>query len=419
MAKSKRQEFKSLARYIIDKTDTNTYRAGNLVGWKHLNVSTELMESVGGRKSLLEQAHFLEESTEVGRNGKIKIDWCQVKSDIKIIHYEISSIPELCKLERVGDTRQHQLKLIAIVEHWRAYIQEYSWLCRYYDDILGRLEAGKSVTEADEDMRFKCINSITRIKEPVWERVFSAKVFNDSKKFEKCYRQKMVSILTKYSPYYEKDMEDYDTEGEEDDAKEDNKKSGLEILKMHGIMSYAQTMEWKGPLSYRIDDTCVIDTSKQIYGTIINTQTLEHASPVSLAGCKRIMTIENKANYESMQYDENTLYIFCHGYFTPKEVYFLKKLSLIVSKECEFLHWGDMDFGGISIFLFIKDRIFEKLMPYRMGVADFEKALKKDAGIPLKASTREKLQKKDAGLLAELKEAILESDKTIEQERLL
>ena len=49
----------------------------------------------------------------------------------------------------------------------------------------------------------------------------------------------------------------------------------------------------------------------------------------------------------------------------------------------------------------------------------FEEALKKDAGIPLKASTREKLQKKDAGLLAELKEAILESDKTIEQERLL
>ena len=32
MAKSKQQEFKSLARYIIDKTDTNTYRAGNLVG---------------------------------------------------------------------------------------------------------------------------------------------------------------------------------------------------------------------------------------------------------------------------------------------------------------------------------------------------------------------------------------------------
>ena len=32
-------------------------------------------------------------------------------------------------------------------------------------------------------------------------------------------------------------------------------------------------------------------------------------------------------------------------------------------------------------------------MPYRMGVWIFEEALKKDAGIPLKASTREKLKK--------------------------
>ncbi len=409
----------TLAGYIIKKTDTEGYRSGKLTGEKHLNKITEMMEFVGGRRKLIDQARFIENNTQAGRDGKIRINWIQVNSDIKKIDCDVSSIPEMCRLEGVEDSRAKQLRLIESVKQWKSEVGDCDWICRYYDDILGRLEAGKSVTEADEDMRFKCINSITRIKEPVWERVFSAKVFNDSKKFEKCYRQKMVSILTKYSPYYEKDMEDYDTEGEEDDAKEDKKKSGLEILKMHGIMSYAQTMEWKGPLSYRIDDTCVIDTSKQIYGTIINTQTLEHASPVSLAGCKKIMTIENKANYESMQYDENTLYIFCHGYFTPKEVHFLKKLSLIVSKECEFLHWGDMDFGGISIFLFIKDRIFEKLMPYRMGVADFEEALKKDAGIPLKASTKEKLEEKDAGLLTELKEAILESDKTIEQERLL
>lgn len=102
--------------------------------------------------------------------------------------------------------------MIESVKQWKSEVGDCDWICRYYDDILGRLEAGKSVTEAEEDMRFKCINYITRIKEPVWERVFSAKVFNDSKKFEKCYRQKMVSILTKYSPYYEKDMEDYDTE---------------------------------------------------------------------------------------------------------------------------------------------------------------------------------------------------------------
>lgn len=340
MAKSKQQEFKSLARYIIDKTDTNTYRAGNLVGWKHLNVSTELMESVGGRKSLLEQAHFLEESTEVGRNGKIKIDWCQVKSDIKIIHYEISSIPELCKLERIGDTRQHQLKLIAIVEHWRVDIQEYPWLCRYYDDILNKLLKGSRFRDEEDERYFRCINEIAKIKEPIWERVFSARVLRDSK------------------------------------------------------VHYT-------------------------YGTVINTQTLEHSRPFAISGCRRIMTIENKANYESMPYEEDVLYIFCHGYLTPKEVRFLKQLCMIVPKDCEFYHWGDMDFGGISIFQFIKEKVFPDLKPYRMDVKDFEEALANGAGIPMKDSTREKLERKEAGLLTELKAEILRTGMTIEQERLL
>ena len=270
MAKSKQQEFKSLARYIIDKTDTNTYRAGNLVGWKHLNVSTELRESVGGPNRLLE-------STEAGRSGKLKIDWCQVKSDIKTIHYEISSIPELCKLERVEDTRQHQLELIAIVEHWRADIQEYPWLCRYYDDILNKLLKGSRFRDEEDERYFRCINEIAKIKEPIWERVFSARVLRDSK--------------------------------------------------VH----------------------CT-------YGTVINTQTLEHSRPFAISGCRRIMTIENKANYESMPYEEDVLYIFCHGYLTPKEVRFLKQLCMIVPKDCEFYHWGDMDFGGISIFQFIKEK---------------------------------------------------------------
>lgn len=131
------------------------------------------------------------------------------------------------------------------------------------------------------------------------------------------------------------------------------------------------------------------------------------------------MTIENKANYESMPYEEDVLYIFCHGYLTPKEVRFLKQLCMIVPKDCEFYHWGDMDFGGISIFQFIKEKVFPALRPYRMGIADFKEALDKEAGILLKASTRTKLEKKNAGLLAELKAEILRTGMTIEQERLL
>lgn len=75
-----------------------------------------------------------------------------------------------------------------------------------------------------------------------------------------------------------------------------------ELLDAHNIHSYAQTLEWKGTLQYIINDEKVIDSSSQIYGTIINTQTMEHARAYALSGCKRIMTIENKANYEDMSY---------------------------------------------------------------------------------------------------------------------
>lgn len=59
------------------------------------------------------------------------------------------------------------------------------------------------------------------------------------------------------------------------------------------------------------------------------------------------------------------------------------------------------------------------LKPYRMDVKDFEEALANGAGIPMKDSAREKLERKEAGLLTGLKAEILRTGMTIEQERLL
>ena len=89
------------------------------------------------------------------------------------------------------------------------------------------------------------------------------------------------------------------------------------------------------------------------------------------------------------------------------------------SEECEFYHWGELDYGGICIFQFIKAQVFPKLLPYKMSQEDFELAVREDAGILLKEDTRNKLIRKNAGLLEPLKEAILKSGLTIEQERLL
>ena len=202
-------------------------------------------------------------------------------------------------------------------------------------------------------------------------------MLNDSKRLKKDYEKKVVKVLVR-SPLYE--------EGMTDD----------EILSVHGILSYAQVMEWKGPLLYKlkggqeyIEDKArekeyEIDTSQNQYGTVINSQTLERAFPVS-----------------------------------PKERIFLKRLMEVAEGEIQYFHWGDMDMGGIRIFRFNKKNIFPKLKPYKMDREAFQEALERGAGIPLEEKKKEKLEKLNAGELEELKKCILEKGVEIEQEILL
>ena len=255
------------------------------------------------------------------------------------------------------DVREHQAELITRVQMWKNNVSECEWVENYYDTLLSRLTLGKKVSEAEDEKLFLCLNAVAAQQEFIWERVFSARVFHNSKTFQNEYKNSIVTILKNYSPYYE----------EEIDAET--------LLAAHNIHSYAQTLEWKGCLEYRLDNGNVVDTDENTYGTVINSQTMEHASVTDLSGCKRIMTIENKANYESMIFSEETLYIYCHGYFTPKEVRFLKKIPELADADCEFLHWGDMDYGGISIFQFIKKNVFPELKPYKMDRTAFEEAL--------------------------------------------
>lgn len=192
-----------------------------------------------------------------------------------------------------------------------------------------------------------------------------------------------------------------------------------EILAAHGILTYAQTLEFKGALEYQIEGGSVLDTDAMKYGTIFNSQTLEMAVPVNLKKIHRIMTIENKANYEKMDFDPKTLYIYCHGFLSPAERKFLSALVLLAAPDTAYFHWGDMDYGGIRIFLFLQKRLFPDVQPWKMDPEHYKWALERGAGIPLEAGKREKLEKLDAGMLTPLKEQILEHGQEIEQELLL
>ena len=413
-----KQKIQSLSRYIIEKAECDSYRAGTRSKQWHIEADQKLLDAVGGRSVLLRQAGDLEKLT--GISGKIIVKWKAVRTEIEKITVSSDAIPLLCQVEQIEDPRERQLSQMELTESWKSRVAQADWLIPYYDHILERLNSGKLVKDVpglEDPLFFLFLNKTAEERKPLYRRAFSAQVctiwngiaqtkqseskITPTKRFEKIYQSAVLSVLKQYSPLYEEGMSDE------------------ELLTAHGILTYAQTLEFKGAVSYRIDDGPAISTAAQIYGTMFNKQTLENAVPISIVGIRQIMTIENKANYEKMQFRRDTLYIFCHGFFSPPERKFLSRVVALAGTDTEYFHWGDMDYGGIRIFKFLQKNLFPKLKPWKMDVTDYKMALQMGASISLETDKRERFEQMDAGVLTPLKEAILKNGKEIEQELLL
>lgn len=413
-----KQKIQSLSRYIIEKAECDGYRAGTRSKQWHIEADQKLLDAVGGRSVLLRQAGELEKLT--GISGKIIVKWKAVRTEIEKITVSSDAIPLLCQVEQIEDPRERQLSQMELTESWKSRVARADWLIPYYDHILERLNSGKLVKDVpglEDPLFFLFLNKTAEERKPLYRRAFSAQVctiwngiaqtkqseskITPTKRFEKIYQSAVLSVLKQYSPLYEEGMSDE------------------ELLTAHGILTYAQTLEFKGAVSYRIDDGPAISTAAQIYGTMFNKQTLENAVPISIVGIRQIMTIENKANYEKMQFRPDTLYIFCHGFFSPPERKFLSRVVELAGTDTEYFHWGDMDYGGIRIFKFLQKNLFPKLKPWKMDVTDYKMALQMGASISLETDKRERFEQMDAGVLTPLKEAILKNGKEIEQELLL
>ena len=204
---------------------------------KHPYIDADVMEIVGGRKQLLDQANILENETNAGKMGKFKPDWKDVKTSIKKIDYDVAIIPELCEREQIEDPRERQLRLIARVEKWRRKGQDCAWLCSYYDDLLDLLNRGKEQKELEDETFFCMYRCSCTSKRNTSGNECSVRVsFTIPNVSQKNYEDRILSVLKAKSPFYIEEMSDD------------------ELLDAHNIHSYAQTLEWKGTLQYIIND---------------------------------------------------------------------------------------------------------------------------------------------------------------------
>jgi hypothetical protein len=88
---------------------------------------------------------------------------------------------------------------------------------------------------------------------------------------------------------------------------------------------------------------------------------------------KRILTIENKANY--IEYiksskAEDELIIYHAGQYSPSKKLFFKVVSFAMPKGCVWFHWGDIDYGGFAMLARLRLEIDPAIRPFRMNIEE-------------------------------------------------
>ncbi len=405
-----------IAEKIVEKCENSKcdWRRG-ASGNRTMKIKQEYYDSCGKRE-------LIEEIIALEKEGLLSVKWIIRGSDVEAITFRTENLPRFYELQdskpKEGSlnfqTKQEKADYyIRLIKDELAEGIHLGWIRDYYDYLLVQFQTAKSFPKETDKLStyVKCFRGIDEIIGSgtiMYKRVFSKKYIGNSKTFEEEAENHIASTVKKYWDEIDETM-DKQT-----------------ILEKVFIKEYAQELEVKGPLHLEIKNrvsgkkTCV-NIGDFSFRIALDSEMLENSRILpEQPEIRKVMTIENKANFVFAPYDEHTLYIFSHGYLSPKERDFLIQLQEVLEQgenQVEYLHSGDLDYGGIKIFEYEKKRIFPKLKPYQMDVETFDRYIQ--YGEPIKPETLEKIKALNVSEFSRLIDRILETGKGIEQESFL
>ena len=410
----------NLLDMILQKHEEHSsdWEKDDLVGSRKMRIQQKDYD-IYGRSDLLKEARELEEQK------LIKVKWMGGRADMEYVQYQLEQMPRIYemagripKLQRVRSEQAADLKL---VETYAAEAES-SWLKDYYGELSDQIHRGKSLKNLEKhgELLFQCLNALEKLTEPTFIRIFSSYALTDaktrgSKVFKDHLQSRVICIAKKYHPMVEDTMND------------------RQVLEQLYLTDYSQELAVKGDLKLEQPDHQVVELGKMPGGVILTTETLKSSKICGKQEIKKVITVENKANFAYMPYEKGTLILFCHGFFSPLEREFLQKLEEVLERgeqdmvqspglakieECavgvEYYHTGDLDYGGVRIFKHIREHVFPKLQPLFMDAEQFDRYL--EYGTDMEQSSWEKLKQAEELLLQPLIDRILTTKKVIEQE---
>ena len=383
---------------------------------KYENSRNDWKQDKSGNRSFLVQgdqdysrilpSDLAAEAKQLQQEGLIRVEWAVYGSDAARIYYFLDQMPEYYRRTGREPKRERWKRDLQTVDAHRQQART-PWLQEYYEKLLSRLEEGKRPADLEKygEKLFVCLDALEKLREPVFIRVFSSRFLGGSKIFEKELMDRVVSIAADYHPLVDETMEKY------------------QVLAQLYLESYTQELAVKGGLCIQLEGRN-IDLAQFPYGTVLNTETLKRAHVPARQKIRKVITVENKANFVSMPFEEGTFLVFSHGFFSPLEREFLVHVrQALEERGCDtavgnsriaYFHTGDLDYGGVRIFKHIREHVFPDLQPLHMGIEDYERYL--EYGSDIEESAWKKLREIREPRLQPLIERMLKERKTVEQE---
>jgi len=225
------------------------------------------------------------------------------------------------------------------------------WVAALLDEMAvrwGRGEAAYRLTAGQADAAkefFTLLASISRQEARGLDaRTFSQKATNDTKAFDR-HASRLAAVLG---------------------VRIGQAGAAADVVWAHiGLERFSHPVHLKGPVAVTGASECLVDGRAKPFASI-------HPEMISqlsiLEGPMAVLTIENYASFNRQvrEIEDGSLVVYTGGFPAAGVIELLAKVLATVPADLPFLHWGDVDAGGLRIFRYLEENLPRGPRPHLM-----------------------------------------------------
>lgn len=347
---------------LLDSYEKSNQYRGTASGQRRLffRFSAKTLPDYYSERSSQAREKINAELTAYERQGLIQLIWVRFEEGHELAKVAMS--PEQVELVYAHLGREPRLAVeketLARIQYWQQTVVT-PWISDFLVAMAARVEQHQSLSPYLEssdlaltDQVMRALVGLATLSEETPERVFSLRVLGYSKSF-RGLRGRVVHILRDYFPQAQEYLD------------EDPK--GRTLLAELGLVDNPQHLYLSGPLVLSNDGTELdLNPIKPAIGLPI--AFVEHAEPMCCTA-QAVLTVENLTSfYQAAQAYPQWLVIYLGGFHNRPRRELLQKLHALVGDTVPFYHWGDLDWGGFSIFVHLRRRTGIPFAPYLMDL---------------------------------------------------